>query len=115
MVAAEIPKRRRNSVTAYRHFGSMQPEDLEQALEDVAAALRSVRLAGEDKEARALAILGVHLSGLRERLDATSVDVAVRLRRHRITLVGIALALGTARPTIEGWFRLLAETDKETP
>jgi len=108
MVRWQIPERRGSFVIAYLHFGRQQPGDLEQALEDFLAAVRKVRAAqGSEREAVELVKLAGHLAGLRERVDAATVDVAVRLKEQGVSVVRIAEALHTVRPTIDAWLRRL--------
>lgn len=108
MVEQELPQGRRNYVSAYLHFDSQTPDDIDQALADVVLALKAVEKAdGSEEEALMLARLAGAVSGLRERLDATTVDIAIRLRRHGLTVARVAEILKTVRPTIDTWLKKL--------
>lgn len=108
MVAPEIPQRRGNYLTAFLHFDRQIPDDMTQALVDVAEALKAVEDATDPKdEAYLLGKLALDVSGLRERLDATTVDIAFRLKAHGLTIAQIARNLSTVRPTIDTWIKKL--------
>lgn len=115
MVEAEISNRRGSYVKAYRHFGSAQPDDLGQALIDVQQAVDALaRTEGTDHEELALELLALRIAGLRERLDASAVDVAIRLRRRGKTLEEVASRLHTVRTTISQWQRDLQDSSHDT-
>lgn len=108
MVGAQIPNRRGNFTVAYLHYGGRPPDDLDQALTDVAAAMAMVsRARGTDREGLELVRLAQNIVGLRERLDAATIDVALRLKDQGVAVSQIATALNTKRPTIDGWLRRL--------